>query len=89
MKFKQNPPLKTTVLGVTGEDAGNNDYLVTVVATELLAEGQDPPAKSSSLYVTVTVEDVDEDGSISLNRIQPRGWGSSYGNRLSDPDRGA
>ena len=80
---EDDPP----VIGVTEELAGNNAYLVTVVATELLAEGQDPPAKSSSLYVTVNVGDVEEPGSISLNRIQPQ-VGAALTATLNDPDRG-
>ena len=68
------------------EDAGNNKYLVTVTATEMLALGQEPPAKSTPIDVVVTVKDVDEPGSISLNRIQPQ-VGAALTATLSDPDQ--
>ena len=79
------PDIDETVVEETGVD---NDYLVTVVATELLAEGQDPPALWTPLDVTVTVKDVDEDGSISLNRIQPQVLAPLTAT-LNDPDRGS
>ena len=80
----QTPDIVETVIAETGAD---NVYLVTVKATELLAEGQDPPALSSPLYVTVTVTDVEEPGSIDLTRLQPQ-VGVEIGADLSDPDRG-
>ena len=70
------------------EAAGNNRYLVTIRASEMLAAGQAPPAKSSMLYVIVNVEDVDEPGMITLNRIQPQA-GATLTATLSDPDQGA
>ena len=75
-----------------GDDAGesregNNVYLVTVRATELLAADQDPPALSSVLLVTVTVGDVEEAGKITLNRLQPQA-DKVLTATLSDPDRG-
>ena len=60
------------VVTVTANAAGNNVYLVTVTATEMLAEGQKPPAESESLDVQVTVKNVDEPGTIILNRLQPQ-----------------
>ena len=75
------------VIGVTGEDAVDNVYLISVRATELLAQGQDPPALSSVLYVTVTVGDVEEAGKITLNRLQPQDQEELVAT-LSDPDRG-
>ena len=75
------------VIGVTAEAAGNNVYLVSVRATEVLAEGQDPPALSSMLHVTVTVSDMDEDGSIDLSRVQPQ-VAVGLTATLTDPDQG-
>ena len=72
---------------VTLEAAANNDYLVTVKVTELLAEGQDPPALSTPLHVTVKVTDVDEPGSIDLSRLQPQ-VGVALEATLNDPDQG-
>ena len=81
--LNDDPP----VIGVTAEVPNDNDYLVTVRATELLMEGQDPPALSSVLYVTVEVNDVDEPGSIDLSRLQPQA-GVALVATLNDPDRG-
>ena len=66
---------------------GNNVYLVTVRASETLTAGQDPPAESATVDIMVTVKDVDEPGSITLNRLQPQ-VGQSLTATLSDPDRG-
>ena len=66
---------------------GNNVYLVTVRATELLAADQDPPALSSVLHITVTVGDEEEAGKITLDRLQPEA-GATLTATLSDPDRG-
>ena len=69
---------------VTGED---NAYQVTVVAIEMLAEGQTPPAKRKSLDVTVNVMNVEEPGSISFNRLQTRvGVSDGVTATLTDPD---
>ena len=67
--------------------AGDNVYEVTIRATEMLVEGQDPPALFSVLYVTVTVEDVNEAGTISLDRLQPQA-GAALTASYSDPDDG-
>ena len=66
----------------------DNVYEVTIRATEMLAQGQSPPAKTSTLRVEVTVKDVDEPGSISLDRLQPQA-GAELTASMSDPDRGA
>ena len=60
------------VVIVTANPAMNNVYLVTITATEMLTEGQKPPAESESLDVQVTVKNVDEAGTISLDRLQPQ-----------------
>ena len=74
-------------LDVNEEETVDNDYKVTVVAIEMLAAGQDPPARRSELEVTVTVDNVDEDGSISLNRLQTRvGVTNGVEASLTDPD---
>ena len=67
--------------------AGNNVYLVTVVATEMLAAGQEPPAETNELDVQVTVNDVDEPGTITLSRLQPQVQVALTAT-LSDPDGG-
>ena len=70
------------------DESGDNIYEVTVKATEVLTTDQEPPALSSTLTVTVTVNDVDEDGSMSLDRLQPQ-VGAVLTASFSDPDRGA
>ena len=69
------------------DDAGNNVYLVTITATEMLAEGQEPPAESRSLDVQVTVKDVDEPGTITLDRLQPQVDENLIAS-FTDPDQG-
>ncbi len=69
------------------QNAGDNEYKVSVRVTELLAEGQDPPALSTVAKVTVKVTDVEEKGSLDLSRLQPQ-VGEDLEATLSDPDRG-
>ena len=69
------------------EGLGNNVYLVTVTATEMLTEGQKPPAESNSLDVQVTVKDVEEPGTITLDRLQPQ-VDENLTASFTDPDRG-
>ena len=76
------------VVTVTADAAGNNVYLVTVTATEMLTEGQKPPAESKSLDVQVTVKDVDEPGTITLNRLQPQVTVEPDGELHRSADRG-
>ena len=73
---------------VTAVTGNNNEYLVTVVAIEMLAEGQDPPAKRSMLDVTVMVMNVEEPGTITLDRLQTRvgATGDGVTATLTDPD---
>ena len=51
---------------------GNNMYQIIVRATERRASGYMGPAKSSRIGVTVTVQDVNEKGTITLNALQPQ-----------------
>ena len=53
------------------EDADDNNYQITVRATERRASGYMGPAKWSSTDVTVIVTNEDEDGMVELNRLQP------------------
>ena len=52
-----------------------------------LAEGQEPPAETSTLDVEVTVKDVDEPGTITLDRLQPQA-GAVLTASFTDPDQG-
>ena len=67
--------------------ADDNIYEITVRATENLAADQEPPAKSATVVITVTVKDVNEAGTISLNRLQPQ-TGTELTASYMDPDRG-
>ena len=53
-------------------------YIVTVIAT-------DPSNKSDSITVTITVDNVDEDGSVTLSSLQPQ-VGTELTATLEDPD---
>ena len=71
------------------EETVDNVYKVTVVATEVLKADQMPPAESESLDVTVTVKNVEEPGTITLDRLQTRvgATGDGVTASLTDPDR--
>ena len=53
-------------------------YTVTVIAT-------DPSNRSDSITVTITVDNVDEDGSVTLSSLQPQ-VGTELTATLEDPD---
>ncbi len=65
-------------------EGGDNIYQVTVRATEMSSVGGGP-AKSAELAVTVTVTNVDEDGTASLNWLQPE-VGTEITAAVTDPD---
>lgn len=67
--------------------AGNNVYHITVRATEQVTEGDDVRALSTETDLTVTVTDVNEDGTVTMNRIQPE-VGTQITAMLTDPDDG-
>ena len=73
LAFKSPPNYESPVSGATGTRAEKNVYEVTVEAT------------GGSEAVTVTVENVDEDGSASLNQYQPQ-VGRGLVASVSDPD---
>lgn len=76
--------------GETAIIGGDRMYEITVRATEQSTSGSDPRALSTTADYTVHVMDVNEAGSITLNRIQPE-VGTQITARLNDPDgtRGA
>ena len=53
-------------------------YIVTVIAT-------DPSNKSDTITVTITVDNVDEDGTVTLSSLQPQ-VGTELTATLEDPD---
>ena len=68
----------------TGKD---NNYQITVWATEAMAVGAEPgkSAKSAKMDVTVTVTDKDEPGKVTLKWLQPE-VGTPISAEVTDPD---
>ena len=60
------------VIGVVAESPMDNDYVLTVVVTEVRAADAEGETKSSTQEITVTVRNVEEAGSIDLSRLQPQ-----------------
>ena len=60
-----------TVKAVTAEEAIDNEYHVTVRATDVRPEGAKGAAPSSTVDVIVSVSNVDEDGTVDINWRQP------------------
>ena len=52
--------------------ADNNEYVLTVIATEVRPAGSDEVALSTEQDITVTVTNVDEPGMVTLDRLQTR-----------------
>ena len=67
------------------EPAGSNYYHVIVRASEVKSDDYEGRALYSETKVTVVVENVDEDGSTTLNRLQPE-VGTPITAVVSDPD---
>ena len=67
------------------ERAGDNRYEITVRATEQETEGADVRALSTETLVTVMVTDVNEDGTVTLDLLQPE-VGTPITASLNDPD---
>ena len=63
----------------------DREYEITVRATEKTTSGDDHRALSTESHVTVVVDDVDESGSVTLNRLQPE-VGTAIMASLRDPD---
>ena len=80
----QNDPGEAAVRG------DDNQYQITVRATERRATDYMGPAKWSSTDVTVSVTNEDEDGMVELNRLQPEVEGTNDNTRITatlmDPD---
>ena len=67
--------------------AENNQYVVTVKATEMHPEGSDELALSDMKTITVIVTDEEEAGTITLDRVLPQ-TGADLEASLTDPDGG-
>ena len=96
LMFKSSPNFEAPKDGLhpAGSDAvadpanaaDNNEYVVTVKATEVRAEGDTGEAQSSARRVVVTVTNVDEDGMVDLSRLQPQVDATGLTATLTDPD---
>ena len=75
LRFKKSPNYESPDSSATGTLAERNIYQVTVKAT------------GGSEDITVTVENEDEDGKVSLNKPQPQAT-RQFEATLSDPDGG-
>ena len=70
----------------------DNSYEVMVVATEVRASGSLDLAQSNDIMVTVNVKNIEEDPTLSLDRLQVRAsaaamltrYGRIHGDRLTD-----
>ena len=61
--------------GEAAIDAGDNDYQITVSATEMRDGADAPlPAKRTDLHLTVTVDNADDTGELTLQWLQPEGY---------------
>ena len=78
-----------TIDAASGDDpaegAANNDYEVTVRATEVRAADAEGATMATNQDITVTVTNVDEPGSVDLSRLQPQ-TGQPITATLNDPD---
>ncbi len=104
LTFKESPDYENptdrerAVLDLNGDDdtddpgeaaeAVENDYLITVSATEVW-DGVDTslPAKRTDIHFTVTVVNADDDGKITLQWLQPE-VNTPISATLTDPDDG-
>ena len=94
LSFKKSPDYEkpTDVVHTGGLDAdpaneaNNNEYVITVRATEVRPEGDESPAQSTTRRVVVTVTNENEDGTVTLSRLQPQASATGLTASLTDPD---
>ena len=90
LSFKKSPdyedPKGTPDTGTDTDD--DNSYEVMVVATEVRAPGSLDLAKSNEIMVTVNVKNIEEDPTLTLDRLQVRAGvaGATITATLTDPD---
>ena len=70
-------------------DANDNEYVITVSATEMRPTGDESTAQSTPLRIVVTVTNENERGTVTLSRLQPQVGAGGLTASLSDPDGGA
>ena len=87
LAFRNSPSFESPMGAGTPAD---NSYEVMVIATEVRAPGSLEIAQDATITVTVNVEDIEEDPTLTLNRLQIRAGGdvdSSVTATLTDPDQ--
>ncbi len=89
LSFKSSPSYETPK-GSPATDGGaaDNSYEVMVIATEVRPPGSLDIAQDSSIMVTVNVENIEEDPTLTLNRLQVRAGvaAATVTATLTDPD---
>ena len=92
LSFKSSPSYETPK-GSPATDGGaaDNSYEVTVNATEVRAPGSLEIAQDAFIMVTVNVKNIEEDPTLTLNRLQVRAGvtAATITATLTDPDRAA
>ena len=86
LSFKSSPSYETPK---GAGDPADNSYEVMVIATEVRAPGSLEIAQDASITVTVNVENIEEDPSLTLNRLQVRAGvtpAATITATLTDPD---
>ena len=81
----EDPSDRADAAATPAIEADDNDYQVTVRASEMRAADAEGETKSSTQDITVSVKNVEEPGSISLDRVQPQS-GVGLTATLSDDD---
>ena len=83
LSFSKSPNFESAA-----DEDTDNDYEVKVVATEVRAPGSLDLAQSTPIMVTVNVKNVEEDPTLTLNRLQVRAGESAATimAELNDPD---
>ena len=86
LSFKSSPSYETPK--GTGDPVADNSYEVMVVATEVRAPGSLEIAQDASIMVTVNVKNIEEDPSLTLNRLQVRAGvtAATITANVTDPD---
>ena len=90
LAFKKSPNYEAPSDRADSNDAGGTDnaYKVMVVATEVRAPGSLDLAQSTKIAVTVNVQNVEEDPTFTLNRLQVRAGvtAATITATVTDPD---
>ena len=84
LSFKKSPDFESPTGGVAND---SNIYEVTVLASDVRPAGAEGATPVSEIAVTVTVTNVDEPATLTMDRVQPQ-VGVTLPTTLTDPDGG-